>query len=91
MMTPAVKPQRSTRDRLLPMKVFVTEGERAVIESRAAAANLSVSAHLRTAGLNKTTRSSSSAYSRDTWLLLTPDMPNACTRSSTARVETPWM
>ena len=57
MVTPSVKPQRSTRDRLLPMKVFVTEVERAAIEKRAAAANLSISAYLRTAGLNKTIRS----------------------------------
>ena len=57
MVTPALKPQRSTRDRLLPMKVFVTEDERAAIERRAAAANLSISAYLRTAGLNKTIRS----------------------------------
>ena len=57
MPTPAGKLQRPTRNRLLPMKVFVTEVERTAIEKRAAAANLSISAFLRTAGLNKTIRS----------------------------------
>ena len=38
------------------MKVFVTDEERRVIEARAAAAGLSVSAYLRTVGLNRTVR-----------------------------------
>ncbi len=37
-----------------------------------------------------TSSASSSAQSRDTWLLPTPDAAMAHTRSSTARVETPW-
>jgi hypothetical protein len=37
------------------------------------------------------TRPSISSHSRLTWLLEMPDMPMALTRSSTARVETPWM
>jgi hypothetical protein len=36
------------------------------------------------------TRSSISAQSRETWLLLTPSMPVARTSSSTERVEMPW-
>ena len=36
------------------------------------------------------TRSSISSHKRETWLLDTPDPPIALTRSSTARVETPW-
>jgi hypothetical protein len=39
------------RDRLWPMKVFVTDDERSRIEERAKVAGLSVSAYLRTAGL----------------------------------------
>jgi hypothetical protein len=31
-----------------------------------------------------------SPHSRDTWLLEMPDIPMACTRSSTERVEMPW-
>ena len=37
------------------------------------------------------TRSSISSHSRLTWLLEMPDMPMALTRSSTERVEMPWM
>ena len=40
---------------------------------------------------NACTRSSISAHSRETWLLEAPVSPMARTRSSTARVETPWM
>jgi len=32
-----------------------------------------------------------SSHSRDTWLLEIPLPPIACTRSSTERVEMPWM
>ena len=39
---------------------------------------------------NAPTRSSSSAQSRLTSLLLTPEPPIACTSASTERVETPW-
>ena len=45
------------RDRHRTLRVVVSPSERAAIEKRAAAANLSVSAYLRTAGLNKTMRS----------------------------------
>jgi hypothetical protein len=37
------------------------------------------------------TRSSISAHSRETWLLLMPLIPIALTNSSTERVETPWI
>ena len=37
------------------------------------------------------TLSSISPHSLETWLLETPDMPMACTRSSTERVDTPWI
>ena len=37
------------------------------------------------------TRASMSLHSRDTWLFEMPDMPIAFTKSSTARVDTPWM
>ena len=40
-----------SRDRNRPLKVFVSERERAVIETRAAATGLSVSAYLRNLGL----------------------------------------
>jgi hypothetical protein len=40
---------------------------------------------------NAVTRSSISAQSRLTWLFDTPLMPSALTRSSTERVDTPWM
>lgn len=49
--------EREARNRLLPMKVFVTDRERARIEERAKAAGLSVSAYLRTAGLGHPIRS----------------------------------
>ena len=49
--------EREARNRILPMKVFVTDSERARIEERAAAAGLSVSAYLRTAGLSHRIRS----------------------------------
>jgi hypothetical protein len=39
------------RNRLWPMKVFVTDDERSRIEERAKATGLSISAYLRTAGL----------------------------------------
>ena len=47
---------RDARSRVLPMKVFVTDGERARITERAASAGLSVSAFLRAAGLNQPIR-----------------------------------
>ncbi len=47
----------STRPRGKPIKVWVTEDERADIERLAASANLSLSAYLRTAGLNQRVRS----------------------------------
>jgi hypothetical protein len=40
---------------------------------------------------NAVTRSSISAQSRLTWLFDTPLMPSAFTRSSTERVDTPWI
>jgi hypothetical protein len=46
-----------TRPRAKPIKVWVTEDERALIGSLAASANLSLSAYLRAAGLNKPIRS----------------------------------
>src|SRR5579863_1544445 len=49
--------RRETRSRVLPMKVFVTNAERARIEERAKIAGLSVSAYLRAAGLNQPIRS----------------------------------
>ena len=49
--------KREPRSRVLPMKVFVTEAERARIEQRAKAAGLSLSAYLRAAGLNQPIRS----------------------------------
>ena len=49
--------RRDTRSRVLPMKVFVTDAERARIEERAKIAGLSVSAYLRAAGLNQPIRS----------------------------------
>jgi hypothetical protein len=48
---------REVRDRQLPMKTFVSAGERAEIEARAAAAGLSVSSYLRAAGLGHPVRS----------------------------------
>jgi hypothetical protein len=49
--------KRETRDRLLPMKAFVTATERARIEQRAQQAGLSVSAYLRAAALGQSIRS----------------------------------
>lgn len=49
--------KREARNRLLPMKVFVTDDERSRIEDRAKAASLSVSAYLRSAGLGRPIRS----------------------------------
>ncbi len=49
--------QRKPRNRLWPMKVFVTEEERSRIEARAQASGLSVSAFLRAAGLGHPIRS----------------------------------
>lgn len=46
-----------TRSRDKPIKVFVTEDERAEIIGKAISANLSLSAYLRTAGLNHPIRS----------------------------------
>src|SRR5579863_7361149 len=51
------KMRRETRSRVLPMKVFVTDAERARIEERAKIAGLSISAYLRAAGLNQPIRS----------------------------------
>ncbi len=48
---------RDARNRLLPMKAFVTESERSRIEERAKSAGLSVSAYLRAAGLAQPIRS----------------------------------
>ncbi len=45
------------RPRAKPIKVFVSEEERARIASLATASNLSLSAYLRAAGLNRTVRS----------------------------------
>jgi hypothetical protein len=47
----------NTRPRGKPIKVWVTEDERADIERLAASANLSLSAYLRAAGLNQRVRS----------------------------------
>lgn len=46
-----------TRPRAKPIKVFVTEEERASIEQKARAANLSMSAYLRALALNHKIRS----------------------------------
>ncbi len=46
-----------TRPRAKPIKVFVTDDERAAIMSLASSANLSLSAYLRAAGLNQRVRS----------------------------------
>lgn len=43
--------KKSTRDRQRPLKVWVSPEERQVIEARAKASGLAVSAYLRTAGL----------------------------------------
>ena len=43
--------EKAGRNRLWPMKVFVTDDERARIEEHAKGSGLSVSAYLRTAGL----------------------------------------
>lgn len=48
---------RDARNRLLPMKTFVTEAERVLIEKRAKEAGLSISAYLRAAGLAQPIRS----------------------------------
>jgi len=48
---------RDARNRLLPMKAFVTDTERDLIEKRAQEARLSVSAYLRAAGLAQPVRS----------------------------------
>ena len=50
--------KRPTRDRELPLKVFVTAEERRQITTKAREAGLSVSAYLRAAGMGKTLRSS---------------------------------
>ena len=49
--------RRDARSRVRPMKVFVTDDERARIEQRATSAGLSVSAFLRVAGLHEPIRS----------------------------------
>jgi len=49
--------EREARNRLLPMKVFVTDGERARIEERAKSAGMSISAYLRNAGLGHSIKS----------------------------------
>jgi hypothetical protein len=41
--------------------------------------------------MKASTRASISSHNRDTWLLEMPVPPMACTKSSTERVETPWM
>ena len=46
-----VRKVQESRDRNRPLKVFVSERERAEIETRAAATGLSVSAYLRNLGL----------------------------------------
>lgn len=51
------KPGPETRDRIRRMLVAVTPGERAEIERRAVLAGMSLSAYLRTAGLNHPIRS----------------------------------
>ena len=48
---------REVRNRVRPMKVFVTKTERERIEQRAQTAGLSVSAYLRVAGLSQPIRS----------------------------------
>ncbi len=48
---------REVRDRLRPLKVWVTASERTGIEKRAAAAGLSISAYLRATGLTHPIRS----------------------------------
>jgi hypothetical protein len=50
-MPAARKVERESRDRNRPLKVLVSERERAEIETRAAATGLSVSAYLRNLGL----------------------------------------
>src|SRR5271157_4401109 len=50
-MPAARKVEQESRDRNRPLKVFVSERERAGIETRAAATGLSVSAYLRNLGL----------------------------------------
>ena len=51
------KTPRDVRNRLLPMKAFVTDTERDLIEKRAQEARLSVSAYLRAASLAQPVRS----------------------------------
>ena len=46
-----VRKEEESRDRNRPLRVFVSERERAEIETRAAATGLSVSAYLRNLGL----------------------------------------
>lgn len=50
-------PPRVVRDRQRPLRVVVSDDERAEIERRAELANLSVSGYLRAAGLNQPIRS----------------------------------
>lgn len=49
--------QRETRDRKRPLKVVVSDRERAAIEARANSTSLSVSAYLRAAGLGHSIQS----------------------------------
>ena len=51
-----------TRPRNKPIKVFVTDEEREAITRKAAAANLSLSAYLRAAGMNHQVRSMMDIY-----------------------------
>ena len=55
-------PEHEVRDRLRPLRVVVSQAERREIESRAAAASLSVSAYLRAAGMGATFRSAASSH-----------------------------
>jgi hypothetical protein len=55
-------PVHEVRDRLRPLRVVVSHSERREIESRAAAASLSVSAYLRAAGMGATFRSAASSH-----------------------------
>ncbi len=55
-------PEHEVRERLRPLRVVVSQSERQEIESRAAAASLSVSAYLRAAGMGATFRSAVSSH-----------------------------
>ena len=55
-------PEHEVRDRMRPLRVVVSQSERHEIERRAAAASLSVSAYLRSAGMGATFRSAASSH-----------------------------